>query len=528
MMKKGLYICALSAALLLSACQQNPDSSIVVNKDMEHLIEDAGKVDETSVAVENIAENYETYQTTLSSDAMKVSVNVDAKVDIPKTEQMSVMRVSQQPISQEFLDKVVKELGGGEKLYDGGMTITNRTRSDIESEISYLREEMEWLKGNKDAYSESAMADMLEERQAEIDKLQAEYEKTSAGIVWEGNESDGLIHSAAELNEKSGENDFYSWEYSLNPKGDVYFGVNDGKNGNYVSFFVQNNEDYGNCLRYRSGKHGYEFVAGAYIQGTAFDSVGQQPAWSVDLEPGEEFMRAMDGDTLVEDVDEPVTISGEEARATADAFIEKMGLDAFQYYEGGLYCEIPDIRYGGDSQLEDMTGVYRKVYIFRYMRNIDGAFVTFDKVGKHDEGWNGNDYVKKDWPVECVEIRVNDDGIIGFDYNAPLTVMETVVDKANMKTFDEIKDIFEQMVLVTNAQTDADSEAPQGNVTVQIDRVVLGYARISEADSFDTGLLVPVWDFEGTITDVYGNMDSGSVLTINAVDGSIIDRVVGY
>ena len=52
--------------------------------------------------------------------------------------------------------------------------------------------------------------------------------------------------------------------------------------------------------------------------------------------------------------------------------------------------------------------------------------------------------------------------------------------------------------------------------------------RISEADSYDTGLLVPVWDFQGKVTDEYGSEFAGSVMTINAIDGSIIDRSLGY
>ena len=42
-MKKSLWytrmgVGTIIAAMLLSGCQQNPDSSIVVNKDMDHLI----------------------------------------------------------------------------------------------------------------------------------------------------------------------------------------------------------------------------------------------------------------------------------------------------------------------------------------------------------------------------------------------------------------------------------------------------------------------------------------------------------
>jgi hypothetical protein len=43
--------------------------------------------------------------------------------------------------------------------------------------------------------------------------------------------------------------------------------------------------------------------------------------------------------------------------------------------------------------------------------------------------------------------------------------------------------------------------------------------------------MVPVWDFFGVITGANGDITDDperSLLTINAVDGSIIDRDLGY
>ena len=74
-------------------------------------------------------------------------------------------------------------------------------------------------------------------------------------------------------------------------------------------------------------------------------------------------------------------------------------------------------------------------------------------------------------------------------------------------------------------------DASDENVTIDVSAVKLRYTRISEKDSFDTGLLVPVWDFIGTKTDQYGNGNDvrGAVLmSINAIDGSVIDRNLGY
>ena len=101
------------------------------------------------------------------------------------------------------------------------------------------------------------------------------------------------------------------------------------------------------------------------------------------------------------------------------------------------------------------------------------------------------------------------------------------MEKSTLKNFDEIKDIFEQMVVTMNAVNEED--ARYGDVTINIDSVKLRYTRISEKDSFDTGLLVPVWDFIGTKTDQYGNEVQGAILmSINAIDGSVIDRNLGY
>lgn len=518
--KKGLLAMGIILTMGLSACQKNPDSSIVVNKDLDKLIEKA-QDGESAVGMADM-KKYDTYQTTLEDESLGVTVNVDAKVDIPETDQMSVIRVKQKTISQELLDQVKEELVGDETLYDGNLLET-RIRSDIEAEISSLQASIKEIEQQEPENAEG----YREEYQQMINELQEEYENAPAEISWIGNESDGLIHSVAEQYEQDPSDSFYSWEYSLNPNGEVYYGASDGKDGTYTTLFVQNNEDRGNSLRFRRGKHGYTFVATAFVDSSNLNDPYADMIWKADEEMPSNLLEATtssDAEPIAFE-DEKATMTQEEAQKTAEKFLEKTGLSEYQFYEGGLYCEISDIRYGTDIDYEG----YSTWYILRYARNIDGAFVTFDGTGKHSEGWNGDDYVKKDWPVECIEFRITDDGIVGFDYNAPLEEGETVVEKSGMKTFDEIRDIFEQMVIVTNAQED-------NKFLVQIDRVVLGYARISEADSYDTGLLVPVWDFQGTMTDELSKEhlgsdyigSYGSVLTVNAIDGSIIDRTLGY
>lgn len=521
-MKKRRVLFVTMMALMLTGCQENPESSIVVNKEMDKLIDQA---QETGGGMEDIAGEYETYQAEISDESLKVTVNVDAKVDVPQVDKMSVLRVQQTPITQEFLDKVIDELVGDETLYNGGV-LSVRTRDEVAADIQYYKTEL----ANIEQIEEVNREGFRNEYQRALTRLQEEYESAPSEVQWEGNESDGLIHTAEKMNDTYANNEFYTWQYSLNPNGEVFYGASDGKDGNNISLFVQNNESYGNCLRYRSSKNGYEFTANAYVAASNLKDSMAGGLWKTDEDTddsvtAQQYWEKM-GDASVEMVEytnEPTTISEKEALEIADEFMEKIGLaEEFKYDEGGLYCEILDIRSGGDG-----NGFgYRKEWILRYSRNINGVFVTFENAGKHEEGWNGNDYVKRDWPIECIEFRITDEGIVGFDYNAPLTIVETVVDNSNMKSFDEVRATFEKMAVVANAE-ELIAENSDGT-EINVDRVILGYVRISEADRYDTGLFVPVWDFMGTITDSYGVQNQGSVLAINAIDGSVIDRAVGY
>ena len=144
------------------------------------------------------------------------------------------------------------------------------------------------------------------------------------------------------------------------------------------------------------------------------------------------------------------------------------------------------------------------------------------------DGFQGGQHVKKVWGNEGIAVAVNDSGIVAFHYLSPLSVDETVVEMSRVKPFREIRDTFEKMVVIENAPDSTESEGEPQDVSVQVTDVRLIYTRISEKDSFDTGLVVPVWNFEGTITDEYGHKNKGTVLSINAIDGSVINQELGY
>ena len=124
----------------------------------------------------------------------------------------------------------------------------------------------------------------------------------------------------------------------------------------------------------------------------------------------------------------------------------------------------------------------------------------------------------------------------------PSGEMKRIQEGAELIAFDEIMDILRQQILIQGAWN--------GVVEVKsrklfIDEITLGYMKIAVPDNPDEFILTPVWDFfgyqeaeydEDTYTGLildennrYRTRDfRHSYLTINAIDGSIIDRSLGY
>ena len=106
-----------------------------------------------------------------------------------------------------------------------------------------------------------------------------------------------------------------------------------------------------------------------------------------------------------------------------------------------------------------------------------------------------------------------------------------------MLPFSRIDEIFRKMMLV-KYENQAIGNATGKLFTYHVDRVMLDWQRIFEQGSKSKGLMVPVWNFYGTFEFQYTNGDHyGSetrqgfylpLLSINAVDGSIVDLREGY
>ena len=136
------------------------------------------------------------------------------------------------------------------------------------------------------------------------------------------------------------------------------------------------------------------------------------------------------------------------------------------------------------------------------------------------------------WSYEVLDLVVNKDGVEYLEFDNRYDEGEVKTENLKLLSFDEIMKIYEKMMLVQNADT---LNYEQERI-YHINRITFGYTRIYEpASDSRTGILVPAWDFFGDFenttsegTTYTNNMTYQSYLTINALDGSIIDRGLGY
>ena len=216
----------------------------------------------------------------------------------------------------------------------------------------------------------------------------------------------------------------------------------------------------------------------------------------------------------------------DEAKKLVKEKVEKMGITDLQFSNWNYaVCK----SFEGDNS----SGNFGNGYRIDYARTINGVPVT--QTIADGGALEDMDSTMETWSYESLCFYVDKDGIESMTYSNPYTIGKIKTENLNLLSFSEVMKIYEKMMVVTNA----DNMQYENSRVYNIDRIVLGYARIYEPSTdAHTGILIPVWDFFGSMTsesEYNGETESNTIktpnesfLTINAVDGSIIDRNLGY
>lgn len=486
-MKKWIYtLLSILLVLSMSACQPTPQKAVVVNKDTDKLIDKAtglaAKAKEAKDTGKKLVEVLgapKTITKTLALKSSKMTVNINAAVDVSDLSALPTLRVAKKNISQSDIENLSSSLLGGASLYNIN-TATAQTKNEIKAEILRLKAKLA-----KSSKSDKATI------QSSIDKYEQIYKDSP--------ESNELKKVPLSFTKKDG--------------ADLIEGITDHSDGKY-KYFQAVNMSSANFFQvfYTCETAQYCMDKQNFYQpkGTGITSIGKS---RIDINKINQLPA--------------LKTTKEQAQVMADNMVKSLELNGFT-------CALNQEVDGG-TQLENDTMFLRHAYELQYVRTINGAAMTYadNAIGSNDyrgsakntqRTKNSDTSYAASWAPESITFLIDDTGIVKFLWQSPVEVKNTITKNTALLPFSDISSVFDQMIFVNNAKETSKS-------TMTITKAKLGLMRVLE-QSKDTGLIIPVWDFFGSQTwegNNYKNDDpSYSFLTINAIDGSIINRGTGY
>lgn len=176
----------------------------------------------------------------------------------------------------------------------------------------------------------------------------------------------------------------------------------------------------------------------------------------------------------------------------------------------------------------NITGDGTIAYVFYYTRPYAGIQTTYtetDCIAPVSEGRDGI-YISN-VSYESIEVMVSQRGIEFMIYRTPHDAVGVLSHDAQILPFDEILSIAEQVLPLRLA-----SWEQSGGANAAVDRIEFGYMRVRMRDEPTKFMMIPVWDFFGS--EYRSNSEdeliipNQSLLTISAIDGTVIDRSYGY
>lgn len=473
-MKKILLVTL--TVFLLFGCQKTPNSPIVVGKNTDLMLEKAQQGRNETIEGSIDTDLYKrlgapvSYNIKLNSNNGKLNVFVDAEVNLPKGE-IPIVRVCPTIFSMEQVKTFSIVLLGETPYYIENPD--NKSKGIINREITRLQTIINNWNLEDSPYTSSY--ETLSEAESSLRELQLQ---------------ESLAPETIPLITPS-----FSW---LKPHVWTSKGIRETSD-TYISLWCMKDVQTQSRLDVYNLKETSNDIKLQYWRDT-FDGLS-----------------VISTETF--NIDESKFKRREEAQQIAETAIRQMRLD-------GFVCSNVFTSAYEDSTL-GTTSI--PVYDFIFMRSINNVVETYTNENASADGY------AKPWQYEKVHVFVDKDGILYVEYSAPYKILETVMTETNLMPFSEIMDIFEKMVLVVNNTVDNGSGGSNAKHEYRITAITLGLVSIREQNA-ETGLLVPAWDFLGHEVhyDSSGNLitlNSNNLepfLTINAIDGTIIERGEGY
>lgn len=532
--KMKRLICILLAALAafsLTACQETPDEVVVVQKDTERLVEQIRENSpeespaEAQTGLREALGAPERY-TAQFNYSENLTMAADAEVVLPNAPAIPTVRVKPADFSQDMVNRMYEYLVGDTVMYEAQPL---RTKSQVEEDI------LDWQRILAD---DNAAAERKAQAEERIGYLREAY-KTAPDAV-EYVKGGPEIKTLTEYDVVTGK-EIYSYQ-GVSVVEDPEPAEEDASNRGKHFEVRQNNtgseiiktENVGGFSVLDTASRGARFTYSGYALWR--ESIGRQDNLSLAMGniTQEEWENASYQFSDFSPASAAAMVKDFLSHIGADDMVVgqiQMDYEVSEEYNaiisnGNPYDDETLVNDFKDGKLaSDIYGVTYEVYC---LRQVGGVSVASDEYSSY----LGEDAYGAQWYYEELRIGVCEDGIYSVEWRSPHEVTETITDNTATLPFSDVEKIIGQMFRVKY-------EPHPGSTSIneyEIDRLELSLRRVMEQDNVENGLLIPVWDVYGfhwySEPDIdlpkMRFTDNQSLLTINAIDGTIIDLSKGY
>ena len=475
----GIRIFVFGCALLCG-CQPNPTDPVVANKNDGAMESAINRTIEDSSSEYTQSRSLEQGKKVESFAGADSAVQVDVNFEYTSiNKDAPVIRVIPHSISSEEAQKYTQVLFQGQPAYEDNL---NLSKSEIETKILELKQF---------ASDEEALADRFNNNQEDIEEAKEYYQKNIDFYK-------DLYENAPEHAEPA----LTDWKF----KPMSFYRT-------FVSSFENTEEDfkYDQTLRLQ--------LVTTLPKGNAQVNVSNRTYEDYRLHNIAYYY-----DNAYQN--SPLTQKEEEAIETARKLLSNMGLNA---WELGSCVKAESHLLGEDRYWYEVTfiPIYEQ---WPLLRQEQLALINHDSL---------EDQYAADYYYEEMTVRISSGEVAYFYWQSPMDIVSVENAAVETKKFEEVYNIFKKQMQTeyTVGKLERSSglynEGELEAAKVHITEADMGLARIRVKDHLEEYRLVPVWVFRGNVdyessVGSFKEDTSHVLVTVNAIDGSIINTVKGY
>lgn len=418
-----------------------------------------------------------------------VSLSIDASVSMPAAAEVPVVRTGGADFSQDQVDKVLSLLWGNDAMWDNNSPLT---KTQIEEQIASIEHNLETL---PDYQEERDNFESI--RLPELREMLKTAPETDSPV-----RSDGKLTIAQVLDGKTDRVVASGTQLSIHGDSGQFFSVNN----NYDNTVALENTRFGRLAVQKWAKMRYQ----SSLDETQYSGIMATYS-ATRVSPDDPAFPQTQSGTAAQ--------SPAEAAAIADGFFLSLGEDV---------------------SIRDMFLLNEEdqgAYLIRCTRNVQGipAILMDDESTALNIQSEDEELPDAVWANETITLVVDQTGITRFIWDSPHRIGETLVEKCTLLPFSDVMEVAVKMLPILFDEHWGHIK-DMTSASIRIERIEFGMVRVIRNQSIDGGLLVPAWAFYGSEPFESASLGKQNqpkkqltrLLTINAIDGTIIDRLTGY